>query len=397
MREDIDSFVIEEFKTYFGVSPEVLAKAPGRLEIIGNHTDYNDGFVLSSATDFATCFAVRYVPGKTCKLYSADLDSEVVFDLDNLSELVPGDWSNYVKGMAVELGKLGAVSGFEGFIKSTVPLSAGMSSSAALEIASGMALKELFKVELTKEELAKAGQRVENQYVGVNTGLMDQFSSVFGKEGSLILSDFREDKVLKNVDIPRGYVFVVANSLVKHNLVESEYNIRRESCERALKALQKECPGSGYMALRDVTIDELLKAKNCMDHSDFFKALHIVGENTRVLEGVEALEAGNIKKFGELLFESHESSRVNFKNSCEELDYMVELAKSIPGCVGARLSGGGFGGISVHLVEESMAESYRERLSTAYKIRVGKNLETFVCGVGKGAQAISLDAVCVTG
>ena len=261
-----------------------------------------------------------------------------------------------------------------------------MSSSAALEVSACFALGKLYGIELLPEEWAKLGQRVENNYMGLKSGLLDQFSSIFGKKDSLIFSDFREIKVLKTVPFPSEYEFVIANSMVKHNLVESDYNLRRQSCENAVAGIKNKYPE--VKALRDVNMDMLVDCKELMDFVDYKRALHVVGEDERVLIGIKALEQGNIQKFGALMYESHQSSIENFENSCPELDYLIELSKSIPGCVGARLSGGGFGGISIHLVEKDKAEEYRNRLSTAFKVQNNIEIQTVICGAGNGAKLI---------
>jgi galactokinase len=377
------------FQEYFNCQPDILAAAPGRLEILGNHTDYNDGFVLSTATDLRTYFAVKEAKGSICKLHSFDNDWSAEFDLSNLDEPKPGCWSNYVKGVVYELKKLnkGRITAFNAGIASSIPLSAGMSSSAALEVSTGYALGKLFTIDLPREDWAKLGQRVENNYMGLKSGLLDQFSSIFGEKNKLIYSDFREIRVKQTVHIPKDYVFVVANSMVKHDLVDSDYNERRESCEAAVTGIKQKYPK--IMALRDVTMDMLRDCKELMTFTQYKRALHIVGENERVLEGIKLLEKDKIEDFGKLMFESHQSSIDNFENSCPELDYLIELAKTIPGCVGARLSGGGFGGISIHLVKKEMSEEYLERLLAAFRLKTGKEGATaLICEAGKGAEVI---------
>ena len=301
----------------------------------------------------------------------------------------PKDWTNYIKGVLVELRRRGiSYPVFEVLFKSSVPLSAGMSSSAALEMAFCMALKQLAGIDLPLPEWARVGQSVENVYLGLKSGLLDQFSSLYGKKDSFILCDFRSVEVLKTVTMPSGWKIVVANTMVKHNLEESDNNQRRESCERATKVIQGKFPQ--VKTLRDVSSAMLEECKSILDHTDYLRAKHVVGEDERVMKGVELLEAGKVEEFGALWFQSHESSRDCFENSCPELDVLVELAHTIPGCVGARLSGGGFGGISIHLVRESEAQNYCERLAAAYKLKTGKTIETVICSIGDGASAESL-------
>ena len=381
--------VIDSFAAAYSAKPAAYSRAPGRLEILGNHTDYNEGFVLSCATGQATEMAIAAIPGRICKLQNPPLKGEFTIDLDDMDTPRPKDWTNYIKGVLVELRRRGiSYPAFEVLFKSSVPLSAGMSSSAALEMAFCMALKQLAGIDLPLPEWARVGQSVENVYLGLKSGLLDQFSSLYGKKESFILCDFRSVEVLKTVTMPSGWKIVVANTMVKHNLVESDYNQRRESCERATKVIQGKFPQ--VKTLRDVSSAMLEECKSILDHTDYLRAKHVVGEDERVMKGVELLEAGKVEEFGALWFQSHESSRDCFENSCPELDVLVELAHTIPGCVGARLSGGGFGGISIHLVRESEAQNYCERLAAAYKLKSGKTIETVICSIGDGASAESL-------
>lgn len=381
--------VIDSFAAAYSAKPAAYSRAPGRLEILGNHTDYNEGFVLSCATGQATEMAIAAIPGRLCKLQNPPLKGEFTIDLDDMDTPRPKDWTNYIKGVLVELRRRGiSYPAFEVLFKSSVPLSAGMSSSAALEMAFCMALKQLAGIDLPLPEWARVGQSVENVYLGLKSGLLDQFSSLYGKKDSFILCDFRSVEVLKTVTMPSGWKIVVANTMVKHNLVESDYNQRRESCERATKVIQGKFPQ--VKTLRDVSSAMLEECKSILDHTDYLRAKHVVGEDERVMKGVELLEAGKVEEFGALWFQSHESSRDCFENSCPELDVLVELAHTIPGCVGARLSGGGFGGISIHLVRESEAQNYCERLAAAYKLKTGKTIETVICSIGDGASAESL-------
>lgn len=381
--------VIDSFAAAYSAKPAAYSRAPGRLEILGNHTDYNEGFVLSCATGQATEMAIAAIPGRICKLQNPPLKGEFTIDLDDMDTPRPKDWTNYIKGVLVELRRRGiSYPAFEVLFKSSVPLSAGMSSSAALEMAFCMALKQLAGIDLPLPEWARVGQSVENVYLGLKSGLLDQFSSLYGKKDSFILCDFRSVEVLKTVTMPSGWKIVVANTMVKHNLVESDYNQRRESCERATKVIQGKFPQ--VKTLRDVSSAMLEECKSILDHTDYLRAKHVVGEDERVMKGVELLEAGKVEEFGALWFQSHESSRDCFENSCPELDVLVELAHTIPGCVGARLSGGGFGGISIHLVRESEAQNYCERLAAAYKLKTGKTIETVICSIGDGVSAESL-------
>ena len=380
--------LLNDFRQRFGAAPEGFARAPGRLEILGNHTDYNEGLVLSCAVTLETCFAARRIPGSVCTIRDFDFreDAEKSFDLNDIERPVKGDWSNYVKGMIQALRRRGfAIGAFEAGLRSTVPLSAGMSSSAAFEMAVGFALRELFGIELSNEEWALAGQEVENVYLGLKTGLLDQFSSIFGQKDALILSDFRKIAVLRTVPLPPGFAVAVINSMKKHDLVDSEYNTRRADCEEAARILRGVYPN--VKTLRDVSPEQLKEARNALEDRVFRRALHVVGECDRVRKAVEFLEKGDAASFGALWFDSHESSRVNFENSTPELDYLVELARSVPGALGARLSGGGFGGITIHLVKAENAEEYARKVCAAYQLRTGIRAKYYLCAPGAGASS----------
>ena len=381
--------LINDFTKFYGATPTVAARAPGRLEILGNHTDYNQGFVLSCAVEQDTRFALRPVEGKHCRVKDFRDGSVREFDLDDIDKAIPRDWANYVKGVIVELRKRGIeVGAFDAGMESSVPLSAGMSSSAAFETAAGFAMREAFGIELSNADWARVGQGVENHYMGLKSGLLDQFSSIFGKKDSMILTDFRSVEVLRTVPLPAGYSIVVINSMVKHNLVDSEYNVRRQDCEAAAEKLAQIYPD--VKTLRDVSLEQLAAAKSALTEREYRRALHVVGECTRVIEAVRMLEHNDVKGFGRLWFDSHESSRVNFENSTEELDYLVELAKSVPGGLGARLSGGGFGGITIHLVATDGAEEYAKRVQAGFKARTGIDAEYIICAIGDGATSRKL-------
>ncbi len=379
--------IYEKFKEYYGVAPEAVAAAPGRLEILGNHTDYNEGFVLSCAVGQRTFFALRKKSGNECRIVDFRSGSTASFDLDKIDTPAPRDWSNYIKGVIVGLRKKGfSISAFDAALFSEVPLSAGMSSSAAFETSVGFAFAHAYGIELDKAAWARLGQGVENDYLGLKTGLLDQFSSIFGQKDSLILSDFRSVEVLKTVPLPPGYRLVVVNSMVKHNLVDSEYNTRRQDCESTAAVLNRNFPR--IKTLRDATEADLDSIKEQISRREYLRASHVIGECRRVAEGVAALEAGDVEAFGKLLFESHESSRTAFENSTPELDYIVELAHSIPGALGARLSGGGFGGITIHLVKSQDAEEYAARIAEAFALKYNVKAETILCDIGEGAKLV---------
>lgn len=381
-----------DFEKYFGHKAAVIAKAPGRLEILGNHTDYNEGFVLSCAVGFGVTVAIAENGLKHCRVRNPEFsgDTESIIDLENVGSAIPGDWCNYIRGVICELARRNIkLKPFDALVKSDLPVSSGMSSSAALEVGFSFAFKELFGIELPNEEWARIGQAVENQYLGLKTGLLDQFSSIFGQKNAFILSDFRTVEVLRTVPLPAGYMLVVANSMIKHNLVDSEYNSRREECEGAAAKLAAKY--KNVSTLRDVSPELLEKHRNDLSILEYKRAKHVTGECHRVKKAVELLDGNDIEAFGRLLFESHESSIENFENSTAELDFLVGLGKSIPGCLGARLSGGGFGGITIHLIHESVKDKYMLLLREAYKLQTGVEPQILACEIGQGAQAFKLE------
>ena len=373
------------FAERYGTEPSLVSRAPGRLEILGNHTDYNSGNVLSVAVDRYMHIAASPVSGSVCRVWDDALKEERVFDLEKLNERNKGDWANYIKGVVVAFNARGVkVPAFNAVIHGTVPLSAGMSSSAAFEMAAAVIFKKFTGASFDNVELARTGQDCENKYIGANTGLMDQFSSLYGQENALVFSDFR-NFTAEAIPMPPGVSFVVVNSMVKHVLT-NEYNICRESCEDALRCIARRHPE--VKALRDVTLDMLLANKRRLLPDSFDRAAHVVGEQFRVAMGIRLLKSGDFVSFGTLMFQSHDSSKHLFRNSCPELDTIIDIAHSCPECYGARLSGGGFGGITVHLVPTEHAESYARKVAEEYSRRTGKQPATFICRAASGAAII---------
>jgi len=378
--------LIRKFTDFYGIPPVIAAAAPGRLEVLGNHTDYNEGFVLSCAVGQTTKFVLAPAEGTLCKVKDFRDGTEMSFDLDSLDRKPPRNGSKYIIGMLSELRK----RGFEPFaftagLQSDVPLSAGMSSSAALEVSCALAFTGLKNFAISRAELARAGQGVENNFLGLKTGLLDQFSSLFGEKDSIIMSDFRKVEVIDTLKLPAGYAFVVINSMKKHTLVDSDYNVRREDCENAAKILSGIYENS--RTLRDITPEQLENAKDKLSEREYLRAKHVVCECDRVKKAASLLKNGDVSGFGQLLFDSHESSRKNFENSTSELDILVDIARKDGECLGARLSGGGFGGITIHLVKADAAEAYAERVKSEYFKQTAVEAEVFICSLGAGAEA----------
>jgi galactokinase len=363
------------------------AYAPGRVEILGNHTDYNDGFVLSAAINFGTWFLATPSEDTTCRLTALDVQEETTFDLSSPAPSKTHPWANFVKGVFAKLGEHGRIdSGFLGLFYGNVPLGAGLSSSAALEMAAGKALGSLYGIRTDDLTLARIGQAAEHEFVGAKCGLLDQMSSLGGRKNQLILTDFRT-LTLDYVPTGDDAAFLMCDTHVKHSLVDSKYNERRARCEEAASRFAS-CLPHPVSALRDVDWSEWERHSPDMDPDTARRAAHVIGENTRVLKGKELLDRGDLEAFGALMFESHESSRTNFENSCPELDLLVDTARQIPGALGARLSGGGFGGSVVVLIHPRDAEVVAAALRTAYGKEFGQPCDTCVIIPSDGARVL---------
>jgi len=380
--------VISGHKLRFGTPPQAVAYAPGRIEVLGNHTDYNEGYVLSAAIDAGICAAVSGGEGKHCVLSALDLDETAEFDLPAKKPIKNPHWANYLIGVTNKLGVEGKIEkGFNLTFAGDVPPGAGLSSSAALEVAAAFALSSFYGLELPKIQIAKLCQQAENEFTGARCGLLDQISSLFGAEHSLIFTDFRS-LMVETEPIGADVCFLLANTGVKHNLVESDYNERRASCEQAAKYFASALDHP-VKALRDVAPAELKKYSVGLDPLIFKRAAHIIGENERVLKARGLLRVGQMREFGKFMFESHESSRVNFENSCAELDLIVETASGLQEVLGARLSGGGFGGSAVLLVNPKDAEKIGAKISSAYAGHFGRPCQVRVVKPSAGAQLLT--------
>ncbi len=372
------------FQAHFGCPPLLCASAPGRLEVLGNHTDYNEGFVLSCAVGQRTSVTLRRAPAGEgrCRLVSASFPGEeAAFEIAGAGDFKPGRaWANYARGVVAQLQARGiAVPAFWARVDSNIPLSAGMSSSAAFEVALAKGLLALAKASLPAGEIAKIGQAAESLAVGAHTGLMDQLTSCLGKADHLVLSEYRFLSA-RQVKMPAGFVFVVVDSGEKHDLT-TEYNDRRAACERAAAVLAK--LESGVKTLRDVS-PAMLEKHAAAVGMDLPFARHVVEEGERVARAQELLAIGDVTGFGRLLFASHESSVANFNNSSAGQDRLIALAKADKRCLGARLSGGGFGGVTIHLVKAADAAAYGADIAAAAQAQDGKTHWQAVASLGDG-------------
>lgn len=387
VNESVYNELIKKYRAHFGRDPEVVAYAPGRIEVLGNHTDYNEGFVLSAAINYGTFFAIARNTSQGCRLVAGDLMKEVAFDLSPIEASMSDTWQNYVKGTIAGLAAVQEIPcGFDGLFLGNIPLGSGLSSSAALEMCTGLALGKLFGISIDTVALAKIGQKAEHVYAGCNCGLLDQISSLAGQAGKLVKTDFRS-VTYDTVELGEDACFLMCNTHAKHALVDGAYNRLRASCEQAAVHFAKVLRHP-VTALRDVSITEWAIYKRGLPEAVANRAAHPIGENERVLKGAELLAKGDLAGFGALMFDSHESSRILFENSCEELDAVVDAAKKIPGVLGARLSGGGFGGSVVVLVHPRDAETAAAALANAYAAKFGTPCDVSMIKPAAGAHVI---------
>ncbi len=374
-----------EFAYRFGRLPTV-SRAPGRVNLIGEHTDYNDGFVMPAALEFATLTAAAPRPDRRLRVYSMIMDETREFDLDAQRPAPRNDWSDYVFGVAVMLERSGRrLPGADLIVWTDVPIGSGLSSSAAIEVSSAHALLTAAGLPFEPVEVAKICQRAENDFVGMRCGIMDQYVSCRGVAGHALLIDCRSLES-RNVAFAANLRLLVANSSVRHQHAGGEYNARREACEEGVRLLR---PLLGPIkALRDVTPDQLESHRRVMPDLIYRRCRHIVAENARVLEAESALLAGDFAACGRTMNASHVSMRDDFEITCPEIDFLASLAQTIEGVYGSRMTGGGFGGCTVSLVEASAVERVSSILVDGYRIGIGLDAEVFACSPSDGARLI---------
>ena len=379
--------LLKKFQAHFGREPEVIAYAPGRIEVLGNHTDYNEGFVFSAAINVGTFFAAVKRDDTTCRLIASDLMKEVSFDCTAITPSSDDTWQNYVKGTFAGLtGKCPATHGFDGMFFGNIPLGSGLSSSAALEMSTGLALSRLYGITVEPVQLARIGQRAEHLFAGCKCGLLDQISSLAGEQDKLVKTDFRSVSHT-TVALGKDACFLMCNTHAKHALVDGAYNRLREACETAAAHFARVLRHP-VRALRDVSMAEWAIYRKGLPEDVADCAAHPIGENERVLAGAARLARGDLAGFGALMYDSHASSRVLFHNSCAELDAVVDAARSLPDVLGARLSGGGFGGSVVALTHPDRAESVGAQLAEAYATRFGTPCDVRVIRPSDGARVV---------
>lgn len=379
--------VYHTYQQEFDTSPELVVSAPGRVNLIGEHTDYNDGFVLPMAIDRKICIGGSLRNDDRVQLYSLNFQKTAEFSISSL--IKEENWSDYIKGVIAEYLKLGEqIQGFNAVVYGDVPLGSGLSSSAAVEVATAFFLAQLHGIAISPEDTAKLCQRAENRFVGMNCGIMDQFISRLGQEGHALYLDCRTlHYQLVPCDLD-GYVVAICNSNVKRKLVDSAYNERRAQCEKGVRILQTKL--DGITALRDVTSDQLEQHKSAFSPIVYKRCKHVITENERTIHAVSALRQGDISRFGTLLNQSHASLRDDYEVSCSELDALVEIAQRVDGTVGSRMTGAGFGGCTVSIVHESALETFTAAILDEYAERTGILAEIYVSRASDGARVESI-------
>jgi len=378
--------LLERFRAVYGERP-VLVQAPGRVNLIGEHTDYNEGFVLPAAIGFQTEIAIAGREDRWLQVASENYAESVELDLDDMPASARGHWSDYVSGVVRLLDRaLDGLSGANLMIHGNVPEGAGLSSSASLEVAVCKALLEISGRTLDGVSVAQLCQRAENEFVGARCGIMDQFVSVYGKRNHALRLDCRTLE-FQQLPIPSGVRLVICNTMVRHRVAAGEYNKRRAECETGARFLAKRVPGA--KTLRDVTPADFEKFGGQLPEVIHKRCRHVLTENSRVLQAAEALQSGDLELFGRLMESSHASLRDDFEVSCEELDLMVRLAQQNEGVYGARMTGGGFGGCTINLVEEDRAEGFRAKVAAEYERATGRAPEIYVSPAADGAARLA--------
>ena len=377
-----------EFRERFGAKPR-LFQAPGRVNLIGEHTDYNDGFVMPFAIDRRTVAAASSRADTTINVYAKDLNEHASFDLADSAVFQRNTWLDYVEGSVRSTAERFGVVGLRGanlIIASNVPIGAGLSSSAAIEIAVGYALLALNNVDIDQKELAFAGQQAEHNFVGIRSGIMDQFAAVFGKRGRAMLLDCRSLDIEYVPIDDQEITIAVIDTKVKHNLASSEYNTRREECEAGVAILQSHRPE--IRSLRDVTTVMLDEYRDDLSETILRRCRHVVSENVRTINAAEAFKRREFGNAGRLMTDSHRSLKDDYEVSCPELDRLVEAAISVDGVFGSRMTGGGFGGCTVNLVETRSVENLKEVTRRDYSAEFGFEPDFYIFQPADGASEI---------
>src|SRR5882762_9237224 len=376
----------EAFQSLYGSRPRIY-RAPGRVNLIGEHTDYNDGFVMPAAIDFSTWVAIDARDDRRIVIRSQNFSETAELDLDQPPARGRGHWSDYPFGVAATLEEAGQrLRGANILVRGEVPIGSGLSSSAAIEVATGLALLDIVGARIDRLDLAKVCQQAENEFVGMRCGLMDQFISCFGQTGHALMLDCRS-LAYQLLPLPENVKLVVCNTMVKHELAASEYNARRAECEEGVQLLARELPE--VRSLRDVSIEDLERAGGELPEIVRKRSRHIVTENARVVAAAAALQREDLKTLGELMGESHRSLRDDYEVSCEELDLRVNIANQAEGVFGARMTGGGFGGCTLNLVTADSVDLFKQTVASGYAQATGREPEIYVCKPAQGVERVA--------
>jgi len=377
--------IIILFQNKFGKETPEVYTAPGRINLIGEHTDYNGSFVFPGAVDKGITAAIRLNGTDKVRAYALDLSEYSEFGL-NEEDIPTEGWAKYIFGICQEIIKRGGkVQGFDTVFSGNVPLGAGMSSSAALESTYAYALNDMLNLGIDKFELAKIGQATEHHYVGVKCGIMDQFISLFGKKGHLVRLDCKTMEYEYFPFDPQGYKLVLLDTQVKHELASSAYNKRRESCERAAAAIRKNHPEVQF--LRDADMNMLNEVKDVISEEDYKRAKYVIEETQRVLEVSDALKKGDYETVGKKMYETHEGMSKLYEVSCEELDFLNDIAKK-SGVTGSRVMGGGFGGCTLNLVKDELHDQFIEEALAQFKNKFGYEPKVYDVVISDGARKL---------
>ena len=381
--------IVEQFRGSSGAEPRAF-RAPGRVNLIGEHTDYNDGFVMPFALDRDCMTVAALRDDDTINARTLDIEESVTFKLSDEPQKQTGGWRDYVEGVIRLLAvRYQVTRGMDLVFSSNVPMGGGLSSSAALLTSVGLAYVTLTGVGWEREELALVAQQAEHEFVGMRSGIMDQFTAVFGKKDNAMLLDCRSRKIeQKPLSMLKGTKFLVCDSKVQHSLASSEYNQRRAQCELGVKILRREL--GNIDALRDVTPEEIEAFREELPEIVYRRCKHVVTEDQRVLAAAQALEAGNAERLGELMLLSHQSLKFDYQVSCPELDLLVDAAKEIDGVYGARMTGGGFGGCTVSLISDEIEAVFRKVVTDIYRSTFDIKPDIYAFEAADGASEIAL-------
>ena len=376
----------KKFKDLYKEEPQ-LFRSPGRVNLIGEHTDYNEGFVLPAAIDKDIVFGIIPRNDNKISIFSIDFNEEVNLDINNIQKSQKM-WANYLIGVIDQLNKSGKkIKGFNCVFGGDIPIGSGLSSSAAIEAGLTFALNHIYNLKINEQEIVKLAQKSENDFVGVKCGIMDQFINIFGKENHVLKLDCRSLEFKLYPFNSEEYKVVLFDTHVKHSLASTEYNLRRRQCEEGVKILQHHYPE--IRSLRDAKKEQLFKYQMEFNHKVFDRCLYVVEENERVKKACNALTKNNFEEFGLQMIFSHEGLRDKYEVSCKELDYLVEVSSVQDGILGSRMMGGGFGGCTINLIENNHVQEISKIISEEYRITFGKEPGIYVCKIVDGTKNIS--------